>query len=467
MSVSVDSQLNQVQVFRHNGYSEGFDASFGYPKLFDFQLNGISVDGSAVTAQPVNFQLSFDCCYMPTVVTPPVTQDGQTSYTYKIGDAALEIQLVTSESGAAPGQWKGDNSCCTILADHEDVSGNPPQGLFTFNILDNKMVVHSDDLTIAGTTTHTVTINPVPNQCTSSVQPVVFEVTVICASCDLQPPPEDPTCKILSSTSSSGSPQSTLDEQVYYVGSPEAAFDFLRAAEDVLVVEPSLEVCGPLEFSAVVYFDAKAAYPNGGKLTITEVSQVFRFSGRDSNPAEILVYTDDMRLLGLHRLQIEAWLVNESSVQSPTYLIPFSFERCMVKLTDTPAWSIESMTIEAGSTVSQVLQEPAFEHVVSSSGTSSGDCSYQWHSFSMVMDFAQGSQEGTGDIASFIVFNPQSLTITYLPKSLQTDTTIKVTVTAQLSDELTVAQASARATFLKFEGASKNENTAPYLVIPP
>ena len=95
--MSVDSEINEVRVVRQNGFSIGYNAAEDYSRVYTFDLVGIAVDGVTQTSQPINFNLNFDCCYEPTVITAPVTLDSVTDYSYNIGDPKLTIRIVDAD----------------------------------------------------------------------------------------------------------------------------------------------------------------------------------------------------------------------------------------------------------------------------------------------------------------------------------------------------------------------------------
>ena len=94
-------------------------------------MHGLAMDGSTQIEKALNFNIKINCCYYPTVITAPVTEDGMIYYGYKIGDLPRSIKLINSDGSAA--SWKGNNSCCSAAISSVIVTPSPPAGMFTLN----------------------------------------------------------------------------------------------------------------------------------------------------------------------------------------------------------------------------------------------------------------------------------------------------------------------------------------------
>ena len=144
----------------------GFDPSFTYG-LYTILIKGFLFDSNQTETDNFTFDLDVNCCMSPTVITAPSMTIS--SYSYAVSMSALIVTL--------PGDWTGDNSCCTVSAGSTSISPSPPAGLFTVAGDNSSVTVFTNDNSAVGIT-YTITVSAQSSSCFSISDQVIYTVTI-------------------------------------------------------------------------------------------------------------------------------------------------------------------------------------------------------------------------------------------------------------------------------------------------
>lgn len=194
-------------------------------------------------------------------------------------------------------------------------------------------------------------------------------------------------------------------------------------------------ICDPLKFSAVIYYNANDATPDGPHvLDDLDPTSAINFSSDGS----FTILSDSLTLLGDHQIEIRASLTNHPSVSTTTVtIIPIAFRTCPVTVAP---WKLNDLAVQAGETVLQTVVSPQFSY------TTDANCGYLWQSYEFSIAGEDGQQ--IQESGSFVSFDPalMQFTFTNSGEQLSQDMVYTVSLVAKLSDSATQARASFKVT---------------------